>query len=119
MVCYYCYLVHKDESTTTLEHSNIADSLFNLKTLPPISSRQTEILHHRRHYHQPYHKAVGQNTLKKTDEHCRSLFNLLPSTLRPHQHHQKTPEELFSLHRQILKPGCLVILFGREMKIYR
>ena len=88
MVCYYCYLVHKDESTTTLEHSNIADSLFNLKTLPPISSRQTEILHHRRHYHQPYHKAVGQNTLKKTDEHCRSLFNLLPSTLRPHQHHQ-------------------------------
>ncbi|CAM2724880.1 unnamed protein product [Rotaria socialis] len=37
--------------------------------------------------HQSYRK-LGAQTLNKTDEHCRSLFNLLPASLRPRHYYQ-------------------------------
>jgi hypothetical protein len=64
-------------------------SVIDLKSLPPTPSRRAETLHHhQRRQHQPYHKAIGKSTLNKTNEHCRSLFNLLPTSLRPRHHHQ-------------------------------
>jgi hypothetical protein len=86
MTYYYCYLAYKDESTTTSTPGTIAASMVNLKPLPPTSSRRTETLN--QHNHRPYRKAVGKSALNKTDEHCRSLFNLLPTSLRPRHHHQ-------------------------------
>ncbi|CAF4017320.1 unnamed protein product [Rotaria sp. Silwood2] len=43
------------------------------------------------HQHQSYRK-LGTHALNKTDEHCRSLFNLLPTSLRPrhYYHHRQT-----------------------------
>jgi hypothetical protein len=61
--------------------------MINLKPLPSTSSRRTETLNH---HHRPYRKVVGKSTLNKTDEHCRSLFNLLPTPLRPRHHHQSS-----------------------------
>jgi hypothetical protein len=61
--------------------------MINLKPLPSIPSRRTETLNHHHNHHRPYRKAGGKSTLNKTDEHCRSLFNLLPTSLRP-RHHQ-------------------------------
>ncbi|CAF0909389.1 unnamed protein product [Rotaria sp. Silwood1] len=81
MIYYYLYLVYKDESNTVSGQSTVTTSVINLKLSPPTPSRHTETLHH--HHHQPYRKAVGKSTLNKTDEHCRSLFNLLPISLRP------------------------------------
>ncbi|CAF4969498.1 unnamed protein product, partial [Rotaria socialis] len=77
---------YKDEATTVSGQSTVTTSVINLKTLPPTSSQATETLHH---HHQTYRKAaIGKSTLNKTDEHCRSLFNLLPISLRPRQLHQ-------------------------------
>jgi hypothetical protein len=88
MTCYYCYLAYKDESnTTTSAPGTITASMINLKPLPPTPSRRTETLNH---HHRPYRKAVGKSTLNKTDEHCRSLFNLLPTSLRPRSRHHQT-----------------------------
>lgn len=56
--------------------------MINLKLLPSTPSRRTEALNH----HRPYRKATSKSTLNKTDEHCRSLFNLLPTSFRPRQH---------------------------------
>jgi hypothetical protein len=53
-------------------------SVIDLRPLPTTLAQRTETLHH----HQPYRK-LANNTLNKTDEHCRSLFNLLPTSLRP------------------------------------
>ncbi len=83
MTCYYCYLAYKDETTSTSASGTITASMINLKPLPSTPSRRTEALNH----HRPYRKAASKSTLKKTDEHCRSLFNLLPTSLRP-PHHQ-------------------------------
>lgn len=61
-------------------------SVIDLRPLPIMSSQRTET----NHQHQSYRK-IGTHTLNKTDEHCRSLFNLLPTSLRPrprHHHHQ-------------------------------
>lgn len=58
--------------------------MINLKPLPSTPSRRTEALNH----HRPYRKATSKSTLNKTDEHCRSLFNLLPTSLRPRQYQQ-------------------------------
>ncbi|CAF2440967.1 unnamed protein product [Rotaria sp. Silwood2] len=85
MICYYFYLVYKDESSTVSGQSTVTTSVINLKLSPPTPSRQAETLHH--HHHQPYRTAVGKSTLNKTDEHCRSLFNLLPISLRPRPRH--------------------------------
>ncbi|CAF1082857.1 unnamed protein product [Rotaria sordida] len=77
---------YKDESTTVSGQSTVTTSVINLKLSPPTPSRQTETLHHHHHHHhhhRPYRKVVGKSTLNKTDEHCRSLFNLLPISLRP------------------------------------
>jgi hypothetical protein len=87
MTYYYCYLAYKDESTSTSTPSTITASMINLKPLPATPSRRTETLNH---HHRPYRKAVGKSTLNKTDEHCRSLFNLLPTSLRPRHHHHQT-----------------------------
>ncbi len=88
MICYYCYLAYKDESNiTTSATGTIAASMINLKPLPPTPSRRTETLNH---HHRLYRKAVGKSTLNKTDEHCRSLFNLLPTSLRPRSRHHQT-----------------------------
>lgn len=85
---YYCYLAYKDDSTSTSAPATInAASMINLKPLPSMPSRRTETLNHHHHHHRPYRKAAGKSTLNKTDEHCRSLFNLLPTALRP-RHHQ-------------------------------
>ncbi|CAF3400709.1 unnamed protein product [Rotaria socialis] len=79
-------IFYKDEATTVSGQSTVTTSVINLKTLPPTSSQATETLHH---HHQTYRKAaIGKSTLNKTDEHCRSLFNLLPISLRPRQLHQ-------------------------------
>ena len=82
---YYYYLAHKGESNPTSGQGIVTTSVFNLKPLPTTSLRQAEILHH----HRPHRRAVGRSTLNKTDEHCRSLFSLLPNALRP-RHHQQT-----------------------------
>jgi hypothetical protein len=82
----YFYLAYKDESTGTSTHGTITASVIDLKPLPSTPSQRTETLHH--HHHRPYRKVVGKSTLNKTDEHCRSLFNLLPTSLRPRHHHQ-------------------------------
>ncbi len=79
---YYYYLAYKDETTSTTAPGTIATSMINLKPLPSTPSRRAEALNH----HRPYRKAAGKSTLNKTDEHCRSLFNLLPTSLRPHHH---------------------------------
>ncbi|CAF3720787.1 unnamed protein product [Rotaria sp. Silwood1] len=54
-----------------------------------MSSERTET----NHQHQSYRK-LGTHALNKTDEHCRSLFNLLPTSLRPrhyyHHRHRQT-----------------------------
>lgn len=88
MIYHYCFLAYKDDSTTTIGQHTVATSVINLKPLPPTPSRQTETLHHHNHNHRLYRKAVGKSTLNKTDDHCRSLFNLLPVALRPRQLHQ-------------------------------
>jgi hypothetical protein len=86
MTCYYYYyLAYKDETaSSTTAPGTITTSMINLKPLPSTPSRRTEALNH----HRPYRKTAGKSTLNKTDEHCRSLFNLLPTSLRPHHHHQ-------------------------------
>lgn len=68
----------------------MAASVIDLRPSTSLSSQRTEILHHHHHY-QPYNK-LGSHTLNKTNEHCRSLFNLLPTSLRPrhHHHHRQT-----------------------------
>jgi hypothetical protein len=84
MTCYYYSLAYnKDESNTTSTPGRITASVIDLKSLPSTPSRRTETLHH----HRPYRKVAGKSTLNKTDEHCRSLFNLLSTSLRP-RHHQ-------------------------------
>ena len=84
MTCYYYSLAYnKDESNTTSMPGRITASVIDLKSLPSTPSRRTETLHH----HRPYRKVAGKSTLNKTDEHCRSLFNLLSTSLRP-RHHQ-------------------------------
>jgi len=82
----YFYLAYKDESNSTLTNGTITASVIDLKPLPSTPSQRTETLHHH-HHHRPYRKVVGKSTLNKTDEHCRSLFNLLPTSLRPRHHH--------------------------------
>jgi hypothetical protein len=81
MTCYYYCLAYKDESTTMSVPGTTIASVIDLKSLPPTPSRRAETLHHhQRRQHQPYHKAIGKSTLNKTNEHCRSLFNLLPTS---------------------------------------
>ena len=90
MTCYYFYLclAYKDESTNTSASGTITASMINLKPLPSTPSKRTETLNHHHHHHQrTYRKTGGKSTLNKTDEHCRSLFNLLPASLRPRHHH--------------------------------
>lgn len=90
MTCYYYCLAYKDESTPTTLPSTITASVIDLKPLPPTPSRRTETLHHhQQQQRRPYRKATNKSTLNKTDEHCRSLFNLLPASFRSrHQHYQ-------------------------------
>jgi hypothetical protein len=87
MSCYYYSLAYKDESNTTSTPGRITASVIDLKSLPSTPSRRAETLHHHHHHHRPYRKVVEKSTLNKTDEHCRSLFNLLSTSLRP-RHHQ-------------------------------
>jgi hypothetical protein len=61
-----------------------AAAIIDLRPSPTTSAQRPETL---RHHYQPYHK-LGSNTLNKTNEHCRSLFNLLPTSLRPRHHRQ-------------------------------
>jgi hypothetical protein len=79
IMCYYYCLAYKDETTITSTTGTMAASVIDLRPLPTTLAQRTEILHH---HHQPYRK-LPSNTLNKTDEHCRSLFNLLPTSLRP------------------------------------
>lgn len=77
----YCYsLACKDETTIT---GTMTASVIDLRPSPPTSLARTEMLHH-----QAYYQLDGCTTLSKTNEHCRSLFNLLPTSLRP-RHHKK------------------------------
>ena len=62
--------------------------MINLKPLPSTPSRRTEALNH----HRTYRKAASKSTLNKTDEHCRSLFNLLPTSFRP-RHQRQTSHQ--------------------------
>ena len=80
------HLAYKDESTSTSTPGTLTTSMINLKSLPSTSSRRTETLNH----HRPYRKSIGKSTLNKTDEHCRSLFNLLPTSFRPRHPHNQT-----------------------------
>jgi len=59
-------------------------SVIDLRPSPTTLSQRTETFHH--HY-RPYQK-LGSHTPNKTNEHYRSLFNLLPTSLRPHHHRQ-------------------------------
>ena len=52
-------------------------SVIDLRPSLPTSLARTEMLHH-----QAYYKLHGRNTLNKTNEHCRSLFNLFPTSFR-------------------------------------
>jgi hypothetical protein len=74
---HYYRLAYKDESTT------MTASVIDLKPFQTMPSHRPEILHH----HQ-LHRKLGSSTLNKTDEHCRSLFNLLPTSFRPRHHRQ-------------------------------
>ena len=90
MICFYFCLAFKDESGTATISTNpltntITGSLIDLKPSSITSPGRTEPLHHR-----PYRKATNKSTLNKTDEHCRSLFNLLPTSLRSRHQHQQT-----------------------------
>lgn len=79
-------VANKDESTTkTTTPNTITGSVFDLKPSPSTSTRRTETLHHHQHQHRPYRKATNKSTLNKTDEHCRSLFNLFPTSIRSRQ----------------------------------
>jgi hypothetical protein len=60
-------------------------SVIDLRPSSTTLSQRTETLHH--HHYQPYHK-LGSSTLNKTNEHCHSLFDLLPTSLRPRHHRQ-------------------------------
>ena len=62
--------------------------VIDLQLSPTLSTQRTETTHHN---HQPCRK-LGSHTLNKTDEHCRSLFSLLPTSLRPH-HRQTTTKK--------------------------
>ncbi|CAF1087001.1 unnamed protein product [Adineta steineri] len=62
-----------------------AASIIDLRLSPTTSIQRTETVHH--HHHQPCRK-LGSHTLNKTDEHCRSLFSLLPTSLR--SYHRQT-----------------------------
>ena len=92
MTCYYYCLAYKDESTPSMAPSTITGSVIDLKPLPPTPSRRTETLHHHQYQQQrrTYRKATNKSTLNKTDEHCRSLFNLLPASFRSRHSHQPT-----------------------------
>ncbi|CAF0913494.1 unnamed protein product [Adineta steineri] len=89
------HTAYKDESNTTSTRGTISASVIDLKPLPSTPSRRTETLHHHHHHHhephhrRPYRKVTGKSTLNKTDEHCRSLFNLLPTSFRSRHHHQQ------------------------------
>ncbi|CAF0754975.1 unnamed protein product [Adineta ricciae] len=88
-------LSYKDETTIGTTPSTISASVIDLKPLSTTSSRRTETLHHphqqqQHHHRRPYRKIIGKSTLNKTDEHCRSLFNLLPTSLRPRHHQQNS-----------------------------
>jgi len=86
-------VAHKDESATkTTMPSTITGSVIDLKPSPltSTSTRRTETLyHHQQHQHRPYRKATNRSTLNKTDEHCRSLFNLFPTSIRSRQQTSK------------------------------
>ncbi|CAF4688344.1 unnamed protein product, partial [Rotaria socialis] len=74
---------YKDESTTPLGTATMTTSVIDLRSLPIMSSQRAETSGQ----HQSYRK-LGAQTLNKTDEHCRSLFNLLPASLRPRHYYQ-------------------------------
>lgn len=61
-------------------------SVIDLRPSTTTLSQRTETVDH--HHYQPYHK-LGSHTLNKTNEHCRSLFNLLPTPLRPRPRHHR------------------------------
>ena len=74
-------------------------SVIDLRPSLPISLARTEMLHH-----QAYYKLDGgRNTLNKTNEHCRSLFNLLPASLRPRRtFNEKNDVDAVSNERRFL-----------------
>ncbi len=84
IICYYYCLAYKDESTITSGAATTTASVIDLRLSPAIPLQRTDTIHH---HHQPCRK-LGSHTLNKTDEHCRSLFTLLPTSLRPH--HRQT-----------------------------
>ena len=66
-------------------------SIIDLSSLSTVSSRPTEA-NHRRYQQRQQQQSYGKlaiNTLKKADEHYRSLFNLLPASLRLRHQHSK------------------------------
>ncbi|CAM4791683.1 unnamed protein product [Rotaria magnacalcarata] len=77
------HTAYKDESTTPSGTGTMTASVIDLRSLPIMSSQRAETSHQ----HQSYRK-LGAQTLNKTDEHCRSLFNLLPTSLRPRHYYQ-------------------------------
>ncbi|UJR22033.1 hypothetical protein I4U23_025100 [Adineta vaga] len=79
------HTTYKDESTITSGAATTAASIIDLRLSPVLSPQRTETVYH--HQHQPCCK-LGSHTLNKTDEHCRSLFSLLPTSLR--SHHRQT-----------------------------
>jgi hypothetical protein len=81
-------------------------SVIDLRPSPTTSLSRTETLHH-----QLYYKLDGgSNTLNKTNEHCRSFFNLLPTSLRPRHHRQtsnKKGVDAVSIKKK--DPYCIIL----------
>lgn len=83
-------------------------SVIDLRSLPMMPTQRTEMSNQ----HQSYRK-LGTQTLNKTDEHCRSLFNLLPTSLRPrhHCHHEtSTKKSIDAVSIKKANDPCCVIL---------
>ena len=72
------FLAYKDETV----NGTMTSSVIDLRPSPTTLLERTDMF-----YHQPYSK-LDTNALNKTNEHCRSLFNLLPTSLRSRHHRQ-------------------------------
>jgi hypothetical protein len=104
IICFYYYLAYKDETTITSVTGIMTASVIDLRPSPTTLSQRTETLHH-----QPYYK-LGSRTLNKTNEHCHSLFNLLPTSLRPRQTSNKKGIDAVSIKKKKRKdPYCITL----------
>lgn len=83
LVFRFLSLAYKDgPSMISIDDDTMMASVIDLGPSLTKSLQQTDIL-----YHEPLSK-LATNTLNKTNEHCRSLLNLLPTSFRPRHYRQ-------------------------------